>query len=232
MDFIFTKLISTPPLASVTETDLLLIQFPDQTRDWSRRAVYAASYNPTPAKISNIKNSRGLFMNNRPLSALVCLLAGLLFLAVPHKIFPVCGHAGAPAAPSFLGEEAPFAPLSPEASRHLSSLQPGPAGKAPMVCFWTARAEGGLGFLIIFGGLLLLFAKAPERRLGISLMLAGAAVFGAAIPCLLLGVCRGETMPCRAGTLPALLLLSGFFFLFTLLNSLFLLKVRRAQGHG
>jgi hypothetical protein len=100
-----------------------------------------------------------------------------------------------------------------------------------MVCFWTARAEEGLGLLVIFGGLLL-FSRSAERRMGISLMLAGAAVFGAAIPCALLGMCRGETMPCRAGTLPALLLLSGFLFFFALLNSIFLLKIRGARRRG
>jgi hypothetical protein len=173
-------------------------------------------------------------MHNRLISALICLLSGILFIAVPHKIFPVCAYSVAPAALSAHAEHGPDLSAAPGGGRELSSIPPGgisPA-RAPMVCFWTARAEGGLGLLVIFAGLLLLFFRSPEGRLGIMLMLAGTAVFGAAIPCAILGVCARESMPCRAGTLPALVLLSGFFCLFSLLNAFWLLKNRKARGHG
>jgi hypothetical protein len=96
-----------------------------------------------------------------------------------------------------------------------------------MVCFWTARAEMGIGLLTVFGALLLLTGS-DERRLGITLMLAGTAVVGALIPYALIGVCERETMPCRAGTLPGLLLLSGLFLGCTLLQARSLAASRRA----
>jgi hypothetical protein len=77
--------------------------------------------------------------------------------------------------------------------------------------------------------LLLLFADSPKRRSGISLMLAGSAVLGALLPCALIGVCQQESMLCRAGTLPALLLLSGFLFFGALAHSLYLIKYRKGN---
>jgi hypothetical protein len=164
------------------------------------------------------------------LSALICVLAGILYIAVPYRIFPVCGYAGI-ASPAEK-ELAASAPAAGHGQIALSPRHPGAefSGRTRMVCFWTARAETGPGILMIFGGLLLLFARSRERRLGVTLMLAGTAVFGAAIPYGLIGVCGGEAMPCRAGTLPALLLLSGFFLLFALLNVPALLKDRRGDG--
>ena len=99
------------------------------------------------------------------------------------------------------------------------------------VCFWTAKAEAGLGGLIVFGAFLLLLSNSLERRSGISLMLAGSAALGALIPTVIIGVCPQENMPCRSGTLPALLLLSGFFFLFFLLNSFYLIKRRKTDAN-
>ncbi|MDR2825274.1 MAG: DUF4418 family protein [Deltaproteobacteria bacterium] len=167
---------------------------------------------------------------NKYVFALIIIVLGLLYIAVPHNILPVCeyvsiavenGHTAsasnaghehsAPDSNAGHGHSAPAAPVAPpDSSNHFSPTH--------MVCFWTAQAEFGLGILVIFGGLLLALSKSPERRSGISLLLAGTAVFGAALPYGLIGVCRAESAACRAGTLPALLILSGLLLLFSLLN--------------
>jgi hypothetical protein len=149
------------------------------------------------------------------IQVLLCLAAGLLYIAVPHVLLPVCEYAA----------------LAP-AGHMPGALMPLPEHSAAthMVCYWTARAEAGLGGLLIFGALLLLLSSSRERRSGILLTLAGGALLGAAIPSLLIGVCRQESMPCRAGTLPALLLLSGFFFLLALLGGLYAGRRRKADG--
>ncbi|MDR2125177.1 MAG: DUF4418 family protein [Desulfovibrio sp.] len=171
--------------------------------------------------------------------ALLYTVAGVLYIAVPHVLLPVCEYAGAAAAHHHAapphGEQAYGAHTPPE--RHGAGAVPGHQEPATeplehsksghVVCFWTAGAEAGLGGLVIFGSLLLLFAGSPERRSGITLSLAGSAVLGALIPTLLIGVCQQESMPCRAGTQPALLLLSGFLFLFALLHSFYLIKYRK-----
>jgi hypothetical protein len=164
----------------------------------------------------------GASMRERYIQVLVCIAAGLLYIAVPHVLLPVCDYAG-PAA----GEQAP--PMG-----YMSGAMPlpGHSGPAHMVCYWTARAEAGLGGVFLFSALLLLLSASRERRSGIMLTLAGSAVLGGAIPSLLIGVCRQETMPCRAGTLPALLLLSGFFFLFALLGGLYSGRRRKESGNG
>jgi hypothetical protein len=158
---------------------------------------------------------------SRHVFVLACLAAGVLYIAIPHILLPVCDYAGVSA-----GAHAPASMQQ----RH--DAPPGHAGQVHAACFRTAGAELGIAGLIVFGCLLLAFTKSVERRLGITLMLAGTTVVGALIPTVLIGVCEQETMPCRAGTLPGLLLLSGLFFLCTVLNARHLVACRAVQNNG
>lgn len=105
-----------------------------------------------------------------------------------------------------------------------------PGNGPPMKCFWSARAELGLGAAVIFGGLLLLLLGNTATRLGISLMLLAVTILTAATPTVLIGACRLDHMPCRAGALPALILLSGLLAIFLLLNILYLAKSNQRGG--
>ena len=141
-------------------------------------------------------------MVNRIISGLFCICIGLLLIAIPHCLFPVCS----------------------------AELQL--AGKdltVPMKCFWTARAELGAGLVIIASGIMLFLFKNPHTRIGISVATTAVAVLAFAVPTWLIGVCLSETMLCRIGTLPALQLSSGILFLFTLLNALYLYRTNKTN---
>jgi hypothetical protein len=178
------------------------------------------------------------FISKGKAMGLLYAVVGFLYIAVPHVLLPVCEYAedsvahhhaaSAHGARAHGGHTPPTEQHGAESSAagHQESAA-GDSGAGHAVCFWTAKAEAGLGGLVVFASLLLFFSDSSERRLGITLVLAGVAVLGALLPSELIGVCRRESMPCRAGTLPALLLLSGFFFLFALLHSFYLIRRRK-----
>ncbi len=112
---------------------------------------------------------------------LLLLLTGGLIALTPQFLLPVCEGALSTAAGAFV----------------------------PMKCFWTARAELGAGALVAFGGLACCLSGNPAVRLGVAAATAGAALLSIALPAWLVGVCGSESMPCRMGTLPALVLLGG-----------------------
>ncbi|MDR1309144.1 MAG: DUF4418 family protein [Deltaproteobacteria bacterium] len=144
-------------------------------------------------------------MTNNKLNCVLCLLAGLLYILVPHHLLPVCEFASA-------GSSQPHGVSVQEMAAH-----DGAGGMSPAhaVCFYTARAELGLGLLIVMGAILLAFSGSAGYRAGILALEAGAAAIGALFPTVLIGVCQSQRMPCRAGTLPALIILSVLFFAFS-----------------
>lgn len=87
-----------------------------------------------------------------------------------------------------------------------------------MKCFWTARAELGLGVAVMVGGFLYFLAKSERQKLGQCQMLAVLAALGGCIPSFLIGVCADEAMLCRAGALPAWMIVSGFLLLVCVIN--------------
>jgi hypothetical protein len=160
-------------------------------------------------------------MGNRLLSAVLVAAAGVLLIIIPQFIFPVC--------------ETPFAGKA-ELGAHsalgrgdFAEPVPGPHAPLHMACFYTAKAEAGLGAAVILTGLLLLVFNSSERRLGVSLSLAPLAALAGATPWFLIGVCPSDMMLCRSGTLPALLLLSAALLAYALLNSWYLHKYKRPR---
>ena len=134
-------------------------------------------------------------MKNRLCSGLLCIAAGLLLIAVPVYILPVC-EAAAP----------PY-----------------------MKCFWTMRVEVGLGCALLFLGLMLVLSRNIGVRLGLSLGGVCLAALAVAVPTVLVGVCGMDTMPCRMGTLPALVLTGGLLLAGLLLNAAWLLKILKEK---
>ena len=117
-------------------------------------------------------------MSRSFLHGIIFIIAGALLALVPIILLPVC--------------EGTIATAS--------------GGSVPMKCFWTARTELGAGALVAFGGILYCVFRNAGIRFGIAIMTAGAALLAMAFPTVLIGVCASETMPCRMGTLPAIVL--------------------------
>lgn len=110
------------------------------------------------------------------------LLLGILIILTPWYIFPVCEHYG-----SYVITQGGM--------------------QLPMACGWTARAETGLGALLIVAGGMLLARNTRETRQasGIFSVAVGALVI--LTPTVLIGMCKAADHPCRLLTLPGLVVL-------------------------
>lgn len=102
-----------------------------------------------------------------------------------------------------------------------------PVGEKIMKCFWTAKAEIGIGTLIIFGGILLLTASSEELRKGVSLMIVGTGFIGILIPATLIGGCMNPEMRCNTSTIPAIYIIAGIIVLAALINAVYLNKAAK-----
>lgn len=119
-------------------------------------------------------------MKNRKIAGLAVALLGLLIFLVPVAIFPPC----------------------------TALIETASGGTTPMKCHWTGQAEIGIGILILCGGVLLTVFQSQLIQIGISIMTALTGVLSLLVPTVLIGGCKMETMPCRAATFPALIVLS------------------------
>jgi len=77
----------------------------------------------------------------------------------------------------------------------------------PMPCGWTARAEIGLGALLVVGGILLLIAKSNETKRLIGIFCAAIGVLVILFPTVITGMCKLADHPCNILTKPVLILL-------------------------
>lgn len=150
-------------------------------------------------------------MKNRIVSSVLFIFIGALLILFPLYILPVCPLPDAQAIPATT--------MAGDGHMHMHSTP----GKI-MKCFWTARAEIGIGSLVIAIGALVLFSRSLFVRMGLSMALACTAVLAAAIPTILIGVCGNEMMRCNMGAKPALILLAIVLVIAAISNVLYLNK--------
>ncbi|WP_158092536.1 DUF4418 family protein [Gilliamella sp. A7] len=148
-------------------------------------------------------------MKNRIVSSVLFIFIGALLILFPLYILPVCPLPDAQTIPA----------TTMAGDGHMHSTP----GKI-MKCFWTARAEIGIGSLVIAIGALVLFSRSLFVRMGLSMALACTAVLAAAIPTILIGVCGNEMMRCNMGAKPALILLAIVLVIAAISNVLYLNK--------
>ncbi len=117
-------------------------------------------------------------------SGAAALALALLTALAPFEIFPVC----------------------------TAAMKTAAGASVPMKCFWTARAVLADAAFAGLAGILLCFLRQPAARRAVGALLALAGLLVVLTPAWLIGVCAGETMPCRMGTAPALYLLGGLAF--------------------
>lgn len=116
------------------------------------------------------------------LPALVLIVLGVLLAVAPWTFAPVCEVNGM------------FAQLA--------------SGKTlPMPCGWTARAEIGLGVLLIVTGILLVIAKSNETKRIIGIFGAVIGVLTILFPTYITKMCAVADHPCNLVTKPVLILL-------------------------
>jgi drug/metabolite transporter (DMT)-like permease len=91
--------------------------------------------------------------------------------------------------------------------------------KLPMPCGYTARAETGIGALIVVGGGLLIARSTPETRQAVGIFTIATGILVVLFPTILIGMCRLADHPCRQLTLPALeilgiavIIIGGYLF--------------------
>ncbi len=94
-----------------------------------------------------------------------------------------------------------------------------------MKCFWTARAEIGIGALISLLGILLFLFKSNEIRIGISISILLGGGLALLIPTYLIGVCSMPSMRCHGVTLPALYLSSIVIIIASFVNIIYLKRL-------
>ena len=93
-----------------------------------------------------------------------------------------------------------------------------------MACFFTKKAEIGVGAVIAALGVVYVFLKNKDIRVGISIAQIGNAILALALPLKLTGLCKMSDMACRVKTLPGLGVVSVLLGVVALGNSLFLIR--------
>lgn len=124
-------------------------------------------------------------MKGNVASGVFFVVAGILLATLPMYLLPVCDKLVTTAAGSTI----------------------------PMKCFWTGRAELGVGGLFVFAGLALLVIRQRVVHSGIYLMAIALSALALLLPTVLIGLCKTETMDCRMGTEPGLLVGGGVILL-------------------
>lgn len=93
-----------------------------------------------------------------------------------------------------------------------------PVGDHIMKCFWTARAELGVGLMIAAGGIAILTSSSAAFHQGISIMQAFAAILSIAFPAVLIQGCKHPHMACNSRAFPLIYLISAVILIAALGN--------------
>ncbi|OCG39539.1 hypothetical protein A9G28_09140 [Gilliamella sp. Fer1-1] len=155
-------------------------------------------------------------MKNRIISSSIFIVIGVLIILFPLYILPVC--------PPPEAVTTPIDTMSSTSSELAHSGHMHASTGKIMKCFWTARAEIGIGCLVITIGTLLLISSTAFVRMGLNMALACISLLAIAIPTILIGVCSNEMMRCNMGAKPALVLLSSLLFIIAIINTYYLNK--------
>lgn len=94
-----------------------------------------------------------------------------------------------------------------------------------MKCYWTARAEIGIGVLIAIAGILIIAFKSRQASISISILNVFTSIVAILVPAVLIGGCGMKTMACRASTFPVLYVLSSISIIISAFNSIYLSRV-------
>lgn len=103
------------------------------------------------------------------------------------------------------------------------------AEKMKMACYFTKKAEIGLGIVIAAIGALYFFFKNEGVRLGLSLTQILLSALVLLYPTKLIGICKSTDMACRVKTLPALIVVTVLLGVVSIGNSLYLAVFKKPE---
>ena len=131
-------------------------------------------------------------MNQRKglLGGILYIGIGTLIILIPFFLFPVCGD----------------------------TLELVSGRAVPMRCYWTAQSELAIGSCIIAAGLIHIFLHHSQAMAAISILTAILGIIAFLLCTFLIGVCQSVSMPCNAGTRPALIIASVLVVLSSAVN--------------
>lgn len=98
-----------------------------------------------------------------------------------------------------------------------------------MSCYYTSRAEFGIGIIIIILGVAYILFKSEELRAGISLSIAVNSILIVLLPLKLTGLCKMSDMACRIGTLPALIVIAIIIAAVSIGNFVYILIASKSK---
>lgn len=170
-------------------------------------------------------------MKNRLITGILFIILGAFIAFGPLTIFPVCGVPSSQHAQGHNMEQKK-AKMSMKMDDNQSKSSMNNASKETMSmgtgmvmkCFYTARAELGIGLLIVILGVLLIIFQSVKIRLGLNISIILNGILALLIPVLLIGVCNGIHMSCHSLTLPSLVVISSILILAALVNTIYLYK--------
>ena len=104
------------------------------------------------------------------------------------------------------------------------------SGMMKMSCYYTKRAEIGVGALIAVIGLVSLLISDKKIRIGLAISEFFNAALVLLFPLKLTGLCKMSDMACRVKTEPALIVISIVIFIISAAEVLFLIKQVKKDG--
>jgi hypothetical protein len=93
-----------------------------------------------------------------------------------------------------------------------------------MKCYWSSRAEIGVGILFIATGLLYLGFKHWETSFALNIVSFVISIIAILIPAVLIGGCGNVMMVCRSLSFPVIYVLSVLSGVYAIGNSIYLIK--------
>ena len=104
--------------------------------------------------------------------------------------------------------------------------------QVPMKGHWSSQMIAGLGMLIACEGILLGVMQQVAARQTLGIVVTLTAVLTMAVPTVLIGVCDVAVMPCRAGMLPATLIIGVLIGLVGIGNTVYLWRSKASVVTG
>ena len=140
------------------------------------------------------------------ISGVIVIMLGLLIALGPQFLFKTCD----PNMSSSANADADDCCAEPAQNNCC-----GPAASSLPICYWSARAEIGIGFLIAALGACMFVFTDPKTHLGLLIGILLASIITLAVPHFLIGGCGMMTMRCRRVAFPAITIESAILLIFT-----------------